>query len=84
MRIRDQGTAWACIRLDRLQEGYRLINLKDHNGDPTDGTLLVKIEKTILPRPLSLRAKTWNACKKGGEEVTRLGSRWSCFGQGAT
>lgn len=81
--FRDQGTAWACIRLDRLQEGYRLIDLKDHNGDLTDGTLLVKIEKTILPRPLSLRAKTWNACKKGGEEVTRLGSRWSCFSQGA-
>ncbi|KAG6354348.1 hypothetical protein INS49_004365 [Diaporthe citri] len=83
--IRDQGTAWACIRLDRLQEGYRLINLKDPAGGLTEGMLLVKVEKTILeepPRPLSLRAKTWEACKKGSEEVTRLGSRWSCFGQG--
>ncbi|KAL2273037.1 hypothetical protein FJTKL_05609 [Diaporthe vaccinii] len=83
--IRDQGTAWACIRLDRLQEGYRLINLKDPGGGLTEGILLVKVDKTILeepPRQLSLRAKTWEACKKGSEEVTRLGSRWSCFGQG--
>ncbi|KAK7706824.1 hypothetical protein SLS63_013890 [Diaporthe eres] len=83
--IRDQGTAWACIRLDRLQEGYRLINLKDPGGGLTEGMLLVKVEKTILeepPRQLSLRAKTWEACKKGSEEVTRLSSRWSCFGQG--
>ncbi|KKY29727.1 putative phospholipase c [Diaporthe ampelina] len=66
--IRDQATAWACIRLDRLQEGYRLISLKDPGGGLTEGMLLVKVEKTILdepPRLLSLRAKTWNACKKG-------------------
>lgn len=81
--IRDQCTSWACIRLDRLQEGYRLINLKDLGGCLTEGTLLVKVEKTVLDEPgrqLSLRAKTWNACKKGSEEVTRLSSRWSCFG----
>lgn len=85
--FRDQCTSWACIRLDRLQEGYRLINLKDFGGCMTEGTLLVKVEKTVLDEPgrqLSLRAKTWNACKKGSEEVTRLGSRWSCFGQGTT
>lgn len=84
-RIRDQCTSWACIRLDRLQEGYRLIKLKDLGGNLTEGMLLVKIEKTIVDepgRPRSLRAKTWDVCKKGGEEVTRLGSRWSCFGQG--
>ncbi|KAJ0104198.1 phosphatidylinositol-specific phospholipase C [Diaporthe amygdali] len=62
--IRDQRTAWACIRLDRLQEGYRLINLKDPGGGSTDGMLLVNVQKTIHhepPRPLSFRAKTWNA-----------------------
>ncbi|KAG8164031.1 hypothetical protein KVR01_005949 [Diaporthe batatas] len=86
IRIRDQCTSWACIRLDRLEEGYRLIELKDLGGCPTEGKLLVKVEKTVIDEPgrqLSLRAKTWNACKKGSEEVTRLGSRWSCFGQGA-
>lgn len=85
IRMRDQPTSWACIRLDRLQEGYRLIKLKDLGGNLTEGMLLVKVEKTIVDepgRPRSLRAKTWDVCKKGGEEVTRLGSRWSCFGQG--
>ncbi|PWY68345.1 phosphoinositide-specific phospholipase C [Aspergillus eucalypticola CBS 122712] len=37
--------AWACIRLDRLQEGYRIIHLNDSTGAPTDGALLVHITK---------------------------------------
>jgi hypothetical protein len=44
---RDQLAAWACIRLDRLQQGYRLINLIDAEGVETDGLLLVKIEKSL-------------------------------------
>ena len=40
--------AWACIRLDRLQQGYRLIKLMDAKGIATDGLLLVKIEKNIV------------------------------------
>lgn len=80
-RIKDQHTAWACIRLDRLQSGYRFIKLKDADGYDSNGELLVKIEKNVYhepPRSTSLRAKTWSVCKRGGEEVSRLGSRWSC------
>ncbi|KPM34196.1 hypothetical protein AK830_g12376 [Neonectria ditissima] len=40
--------AWACIRLDRLRNGYRFVRLMDSRGCPVnDGKLLVKIEKTI-------------------------------------
>lgn len=37
---------WACIRLDRLRQGYRLIRLRD-NKKATDGALLVLIEKNV-------------------------------------
>ena len=37
--------AWACIRLDRLRQGYRFIHLLDAQGRPSEGKLLVKIEK---------------------------------------
>ncbi|PQE05630.1 phosphatidylinositol-specific phospholipase C protein [Rutstroemia sp. NJR-2017a BBW] len=43
----DDLAAWACIRLDRLQQGYRLIPLKDVKGNATEGLLLVKIEKIL-------------------------------------
>lgn len=39
--------AWACIRLDRLCQGYRFIHLLDAKGEPTDGVLLVKINKRL-------------------------------------
>lgn len=40
--------AWACIRLDRLRTGYRIIKLMDAKGAVVpDGKLLVKIEKTL-------------------------------------
>jgi len=38
---------WTCIRLDRLRQGYRFIHLIDADGQPTEGKLLVKIEKTV-------------------------------------
>jgi len=44
---KDSLAAWACIRLDRLQQGYRFINLLDAKGQATAGLLLVKIEKTL-------------------------------------
>ncbi|RAL64841.1 hypothetical protein DID88_001437 [Monilinia fructigena] len=44
---KDELAAWACIRLDRVQQGYRLIPLKDVKGNPTEGLLLVKIEKVL-------------------------------------
>ncbi|KAJ9155386.1 Phosphoinositide phospholipase C [Pleurostoma richardsiae] len=46
-KFRDVLTAWACIRLDRLQPGYRFITLMDAKGKPSEGKLLVKIEKTL-------------------------------------
>ncbi|KAH8729607.1 hypothetical protein BGZ61DRAFT_184800 [Ilyonectria robusta] len=40
--------AWACIRLDRLRNGYRFVRLMDSRGCPVEGgKLLVKVEKTI-------------------------------------
>ncbi|KAJ6787322.1 hypothetical protein PWT90_09296 [Aphanocladium album] len=40
--------AWACIRLDRLQSGYRFIKLMDIKGNPIeDGRLFVKITKEL-------------------------------------
>jgi phosphatidylinositol phospholipase C delta len=36
--------AWACVRLDRLRPGYRLISLIDLKGSPIpDGKLLIKV-----------------------------------------
>lgn len=45
--VKDKLAAWACIRLDRLQQGYRFIDLKDAQGRPSAGKLLVKIEKQV-------------------------------------
>lgn len=40
--------AWACIRLDRLHQGFRFIPLRDVKGNRVDGSkLLVKITKTL-------------------------------------
>ncbi|KAF5864763.1 hypothetical protein ETB97_006608 [Aspergillus alliaceus] len=44
---RDSMAAWACIKLSRLQEGYRLIHLYDCSGGKTDGVLLVRIIKRV-------------------------------------
>jgi hypothetical protein len=43
----DSLVAWACIRLDRLQQGYRFLRLVDTKGFPTEGMLLVKVEKNF-------------------------------------
>jgi len=43
----DTLAAWACIRLDRLQQGYRFVHLLDAKGQATGGLLLVKIEKSV-------------------------------------
>ncbi|EER37060.1 phospholipase C [Histoplasma capsulatum var. duboisii H88] len=44
---RDDLAAWACIRLDRLRQGFRLIRLFDTTGKESQGVLLVKISKQI-------------------------------------
>jgi len=43
----ERLAGWACIRLDRLRQGYRFVSLTDARGHPTEGNLLVKIEKAV-------------------------------------
>ena len=43
----DDLAAWACIRLDRLRDGYRFVHLLDGAGFGSKGVLLVYIEKTL-------------------------------------
>ncbi|KAK5989964.1 1-phosphatidylinositol 4,5-bisphosphate phosphodiesterase 1-like protein [Cladobotryum mycophilum] len=45
---KDDLAAWACVRLDRLGEGYRFITLMDTTGEVTDGVVLLKVEKTLV------------------------------------
>lgn len=45
---RDDLAAWACVRLDRLGQGYRFIHLMDGKGRLTEGTILVKVEKNLV------------------------------------
>ena len=45
---KDDLAAWACIRLDRLRSGYRIVRLLDANSTASQGILLVKIEKSII------------------------------------
>ncbi|KAK4940503.1 hypothetical protein LTR10_019377 [Elasticomyces elasticus] len=44
---RDTLLGWACIRLDRLQTGYRFIHLLNSAGLPSAGALLVYVSKHI-------------------------------------
>lgn len=44
---KDNLLAWACIRADRLQEGYRFIHLLNSAGMPSAGVLLVHISKRL-------------------------------------
>lgn len=43
----DDLAAWACVRLDRLQEGYRVVRLFNDEGLHSNGILLVKVEKRV-------------------------------------
>ncbi|KAL8805869.1 MAG: hypothetical protein Q9200_005249 [Gallowayella weberi] len=45
---KDDLAAWACIRLDRLKEGYRFVRLLNASGNMSRGTLLVKISKSLV------------------------------------
>jgi hypothetical protein len=40
---RDDLAAWACVRVDRLREGYRFVHLVDAEGVETEGAVLVKV-----------------------------------------
>ncbi|KAL4810190.1 PLC-like phosphodiesterase [Aspergillus unguis] len=43
----DSLASWACIRLTRLQEGYRVIRLHKVDGSQDGGLLLVKVTKKV-------------------------------------
>ncbi|RDA84205.1 hypothetical protein CP532_0255 [Ophiocordyceps camponoti-leonardi (nom. inval.)] len=46
---RDDLAAWACVRLDRLGQGYRFVPLRDARGSVARGaSLLVKVEKKLV------------------------------------
>jgi hypothetical protein len=45
---KDDLAAWACVRLDRLQQGYRFIHLLDAKGMESSGVLLVRITKSLF------------------------------------
>ncbi|KAH8587110.1 PLC-like phosphodiesterase [Bisporella sp. PMI_857] len=44
---RNDLSAWACVRLDRLRSGYRFVKLMNAQGVESKGVLLVKIEKKL-------------------------------------
>jgi len=44
---KDDLAAWACIRLDRLKDGFRFVHLFDAKGVESPGVLLVKTTKRI-------------------------------------
>jgi hypothetical protein len=44
---KDTLLGWACVRLDRLRQGYRLVHLLDDKGRETEAVLLVKVTKTL-------------------------------------
>lgn len=45
----DDLAAWACIRLDRLKQGWRFVHLVDVDGMLTQGVILVNITKSRTP-----------------------------------
>lgn len=44
---KDNLAAWACIRLDRLLQGYRFIHLLDVKGMQCSGVLLARVSKIL-------------------------------------
>lgn len=42
--VNDPLAAWACIRLDRLQRGYRFIHFFNEKGVQTKGVILARFE----------------------------------------
>jgi phosphatidylinositol phospholipase C delta len=44
---RDSLAAWACVRVDRLREGYRFVHLLDAEGVETEGVVLIRVSKKL-------------------------------------
>jgi hypothetical protein len=45
---RDSLAAWACVRVDRLREGYRFVHLVDAEGVETEGAVLVRVGMKLV------------------------------------
>ncbi|KAI9831912.1 MAG: hypothetical protein M1819_004634 [Sarea resinae] len=45
---KDSLVGWACIRLDRLHEGYRFVRLLDVRGLESGAVLLVRVVKNVV------------------------------------
>ncbi|KAK3374922.1 PLC-like phosphodiesterase [Podospora didyma] len=44
----DSLAGWACVRLDRLREGYRFVHLLDVNGMETGAIVFIKVAKKLI------------------------------------
>lgn len=44
---KDSLAGWACVRVDRLREGYRFVHICDARGVETDGVVLIKVTKKL-------------------------------------
>ncbi|KXX79456.1 hypothetical protein MMYC01_203722 [Madurella mycetomatis] len=44
---KDSLAGWACVRIDRLREGYRFVHLVDAEGVETEGVVLVKVDMKL-------------------------------------
>ena len=73
---RDDLAAWACIRLDRLAHGYRLLHLFDAKGVHTKGAILLKIDfnfniKSSMPTREAISDTTLAAHSRADEGGTK-------------
>ncbi|KAK4147014.1 uncharacterized protein C8A04DRAFT_34563 [Dichotomopilus funicola] len=74
---RDSLAAWACVRVDRLREGYRFVHLVDAQGVETEGAVLVKVVKTLSNPGFSFGLK-----KAGGAKSAPARRKPALFGGG--
>jgi len=44
----DPLARWACLRVDRMREGLRMIRLFDALGRRSDGILFARVMKTVV------------------------------------
>ncbi|KAK3997336.1 PLC-like phosphodiesterase [Cladorrhinum sp. PSN332] len=45
---KDSLAGWACVRVDRLREGYRFLHVCDARGVETEGVVLVRVTKRLV------------------------------------
>lgn len=55
---RDEVAGWACVRLDRLREGYRVMSVFDSRGQAGDGRVLVRIQREWVDEGGAARTET--------------------------